>query len=360
MDSLYVLQSLLTAEVKTQIQPTPMSPTNEQRLSRTLGGLLGVHCGDSLGATLEFSPWSEIKKQYPNGLHEIIGGGSFNWPAGHATDDTDLTRAVLLAYLDYEEHKSKQTEGSQGFEIAKAAADYALKWRDGDWPDRKQGSRPVDIGNATAEGLQHYKTYKNTKKSGAGIGSAGNGSLMRCIPTGLFASPEGRREESIAISEFTHNDPRCTVACAAYNEIVAALVHGETPEEAVEIGEKVGKDLKCKEVVDTIRVGKTLPLAKIANEGTIGDVKFTPSGYVLSSLKLAIAALLDERSFEEVLVDVVRIGGDADTNGAIAGGLLGARDGIEKLPERWLEKLQFREEFDEVARRILELQHGSG
>ena len=77
-------------------------------------------------------------------------------------------------------------------------------------------------------------------------------------------------------------------------------------------------------------------------------------------MKLAIAAILDPRSFEDVLVDVVRIGGDTDTNGAIAGGLLGARDGIEKIPERWLEKLQFRKEFEEVALRILGSQHGGG
>ena len=35
---------------------------------------------------------------YPDGLRDIVGGGPFCWPAGHATDDTDLTRAVLLAY----------------------------------------------------------------------------------------------------------------------------------------------------------------------------------------------------------------------------------------------------------------------
>jgi ADP-ribosylglycohydrolase len=317
-----------------------MSPRNEQRISRTLGALLGVHCGDSLGATLEFEPWSQIKRKYPDGLREI-----------------DLTRAVLLAYRDCEQHK--QTKSTQEFDIARAAADYSLKWRDGDWPGRKKGSRPVDIGNATREGLQNYKTYKDPKKSGAGIGSAGNGSLMRCIPTGLFASAEKRREESITISEFTHNDPRCTVACAAYNEIVAALVDGKTPHEAVLIGKKVAKELDGLGVVDMIEEGETLPVAKIANEGPRGEIPFFPSGYVLNSLKLAIAALLDPRSFEDVLVDVVRIGGDSDTNGAIAGGLLGARDGIEKIPERWLEKLQFREAFEEIARNILELQRRS-
>lgn len=334
-----------------------MSASNHLRRSRTLGALLGVHCGDSLGATFEFQPWSHIIREYPNGLREIIGGGSFNWPVGHATDDTDLTRAVLLAYRDYEENKYAANRSVvKEFNIAKVAAEYSLKWYEGDWPGRKKGTRPFDIGNATRIGLQQFRQSRNTEKAGAGIGSAGNGSLMRCIPTALFAPEERRRQESIAISEFTHNDPRCTVACAAYNEIVAALVDGKTPQEAIDIGKTVATDLGCADVTNAIKEGETLPLANIASEGTRGDVLFNPSGYVLNSLKLSIAALLDTRSFEDVLVDVVRIGGDSDTNGAIAGGLLGARDGIDEIPERWLEKLQFRQEFEEVAKRILQLQ----
>jgi ADP-ribosylglycohydrolase len=261
-----------------------MPSSNDLRISRTLGALLGVHCGDSLGATLEFQPWSHIIREYPNGLREIIGGGSFNWPVGHATDDTDLTRAVLLAYRDYEESRQAgRIHSVQEFNIAKAAAEYSLKWNEGDWPGRKKGSRPIDIGNATRIGLQQFKKSKDPAKAGAGIGSAGNGSLMRCIPTALFASGERCRKESIAISEFTHNDPRCTVACAAYNEIVAALVHRKTSQEAVEIGKSVANDLGCAKVIDAIQEGETLPLAKIASEGTRGDVAFNPSGYVLNS-----------------------------------------------------------------------------
>lgn len=337
-----------------------MSSPSDLRVSRTLGALLGVHCGDSLGATLEFKPWSDIIRQYPNGLREIVGGGPFNWPVGHATDDTDLTRAVLLAYRDYEERKhAGGIESAEDFNVIKTAADYAVKWNDGDWPGRKKGSRPIDIGNATRVGLQNYKRTKNPAKSGSGIGSAGNGSLMRCIPTGLFAPGERRQKESIAISEFTHNDPRCTVSCAAYNEIVAALVGGKTPQEAVDIGKTVAADLDCPKVADAIKEGETIPLAKVASEGPRGEIPVSASGFVLNGLKLSIAALLDPRSFEDVLVDVVRIGGDTDTNGAIAGGLLGARDGIENIPARWLEKLQFRKEFEEVALRILQLQQNS-
>lgn len=333
-----------------------MPPPNAQRTSRIVGALLGVHTGDSLGATLEFQTWSEIIRDHPNGLREIVGGSMFDWPAGHATDDTDLTRAVLLAYGDFEESRhAGKVQSAEEFDITKAAADYSLKWREGDWPGRQKGSEPIDIGNATNVGLESYKITKNPAKSGAGIGSAGNGSLMRCIPTGLFAPAERRQRESMAISTFTHNDPRCTVACAAYNEIVAALVDGKSPEEAVEIGKGVAAELDCPLVRVAIEEGENLPLEKAAREGPSG-VEVGVYGYVLNSLKISVAAVLDSRSFEDVLVDVVRLGGDTDTHGAIAGGLLGARDGVEKIPERWLEKLQFRKEFEEVAMRILQLQ----
>lgn len=288
-----------------------MSSTHDQRTSRTLGALLGVHAGDSLGATLEFQPWSSIIGLYPNGLREIVGGGPFHWAAGAATDDTDLTRAVLLAYADYYASKTKSADSSKDgteFDVVEASANYAAKWNEGDWPNRRKGSRPVDIGNATREGLSNYKRTKDPSRSGAGQGSAGNGSLMRCIPTALFATPDARIQDSLAISAFTHDDVRCTVACAAYNEMVASLVRGESVKDAVEIGKNVARELNGKKVVDAIIEGEKIDLELVAREGPQKH-NFTPSGFVLSSLKIAVAALVDERGFEEVLVDVVRLGG---------------------------------------------------
>lgn len=85
------------ASAAAPVAARPMDPDRTRDL--IAGGLLGVHAGDSLGATLEFRPWAEIRRQYPDGLREIVGGGTFGWPAGAATDDTDLTRAVLRGYL---------------------------------------------------------------------------------------------------------------------------------------------------------------------------------------------------------------------------------------------------------------------
>lgn len=332
-----------------------VAPT-DARLSKALGALLGVHAGDSLGATLEFMPWSRIKKRYPDGLRDIIGGGTFGWAPGAATDDTDLTRAVLLAYRDLEERKSNGS--AQGFDIVKQAADYSLQWMDGPWGDRKSGEGPVDIGGATSEGLCNYAAYEDPRKSGAGPGRAGNGSLMRCIPTALFSQTrDSRIKESREISAITHNDIRCTIACAAYNEMVAALVEGKTPQEAVEIGKSVAEELECPTVTKAIERGeKEISISNMAQQGPGNVLPDATSGFVLQSLTVAIAALLDSRSLEDILVDVVHIGGDTDTNGAIAGGLLGARDGLEAIPERWARTLQYREEFLTVGNGILKSQ----
>ncbi len=305
---------------------------------RIAGSLLGVHAGDSLGATLEFRSWESIHAEYPDGLTEIIGGGRFGWAAGAATDDTDLTRAVLLTYL----------RGDHA-DVVRSAAENMLRWLDGYWPGRKQGSAPRDIGGATQLGLERYRRTGDPRDAGAGEGQAGNGSLMRAIPTALAVADQERRiRESMEISAITHDDPRATISCAAYNEMAAALLAGATPGACVNAGMSVARDLRGAAVAEAIRLGWDLRLAVIAATGDV-PLPGKASGYVLDSLSLAVAAVLDPRPLRDVLVDVARLGNDSDTNAAIAGGLLGARDGAAAIPPSWLAALQFRQEFESAA-----------
>ena len=64
-----------------------------------------------------------------------------------------------------------------------------------------------------------------------------------------------------------------------------------------------------------------------------------PSGYVVETMQAVLQAFFTTNSFEECLIDVVNRGGDADTTGAIAGMLAGARYGLESIPEAWLHAL---------------------
>jgi ADP-ribosylglycohydrolase len=352
----------------------------DPRTDRYVGALLGVHAGDCLGATVEFLPWSQLRQIYPGGVRDIVGGGPFDWPPGHATDDTDLTRAVLLAHLDRLDcvvavdgtdragaRRGRRDVDGHDEDVVMLAADHMLDWFDGRWPDRTPGSRPRDIGGATLTGLANYGAGRDPRACGAGVGRAGNGSLMRCIATALATTDQPRRiQESVEISAITHDDPRATLACAAYNEMVVVLLDGGTPAAAFDEGRRAvrlalapawaaadGADVgaAATAVVDAIEVGTGLRPATLAATGPAG-LSDDGGGFVLDSLILAVAAAADPRPFVDVLVDVVRVGRDTDTNGAIAGGLLGARDGAAAIPAHWVQRLQFRDEFRSGATRL--------
>jgi ADP-ribosylglycohydrolase len=63
-------------------------------------------------------------------------------------------------------------------------------------------------------------------------------------------------------------------------------------------------------------------------------------GWVRIAFQHAFFQLRRGGAFEPSLVEVVRQGGDADTNGCIAGALLGAVVGESGIPQRWRQVVQ--------------------
>jgi ADP-ribosylglycohydrolase len=307
-------------------------------LDRSVAALLGVHAGDSLGATLEFMDRDQVQRMFPDGHREIIGGGAFGWEAGAPTDDTDLTLAVAEAY-----RLGDDTEG-----VVAAAADLMLAWLDGG---------PKDVGSTTASSLQRYRRERDPWTCGlTDEDTQGNGSLMRTMPVALARGDAGlRRAEAMAISAITHAHPACTIACVAYCDLVSALIEGEDAATAVDEvlsrladGDAPGE----RAVADAILYGIQLREEGDGAEWPAGR------GWVLDSLTLAVWAVLGDESFEDDLVQVVMLGGDADTNGAIAGGLLGAKHGTAAIPRRWLDALGARHELLELANDLVALRRG--
>ncbi|MDQ6946071.1 MAG: ADP-ribosylglycohydrolase family protein [Actinomycetota bacterium] len=287
--------------------------TPRPALAERLGGaLLGLAAGDALGATVEFCSAEEIRRRY--GVHrDISGGGAFGWRPGQGTDDTDLAYAVAATYA------------GPGYTLVGVAAAFSA-WFDG---------RPCDVGGTTAAALGELRRTGRPELSGHAVAeranSAGNGSLMRCLATGL-ARRDGRlrRIEAVEISAITHADRRCTQACVAYCDLASLLLDGVTPDHAVE------------EVLRSSAIGADVQLA-IAGAGELIGAELDTRGYALATLQVGVWALLQRRSLEEVLIEVANLGGDADTTAAVAGGLLGARDGLGAIPARWADRLEHRD-----------------
>jgi ADP-ribosyl-[dinitrogen reductase] hydrolase len=63
------------------------------------------------------------------------------------------------------------------------------------------------------------------------------------------------------------------------------------------------------------------------------------AGFVRVAFRLAFWHLLHTMSWRDALVDVASRAGDADTNAAIVGALLGSRDGVSVIPREWIDRV---------------------
>ena len=292
-------------------------------INKILGSLLGLHIGDSLGATLEFGA------AVPSKSHtEIIGGGPFNWEPGVPTDDTEQMIMLLNAFVD-----SK-------FDISKFATSM-IEWYE---------NGPVDIGITTTQAIHKMQhAFKYVTESGLSIDelltkcgidsdrSQSNGSLMRSAPMAFFATEDDHLNQT----KTTHRHPTCIVADKVYRDSLIMLSNGDSPNNVLNY------------VVNFLHENNHTTfssyLAKIPH---MDWNDLATSGYVIHTLGAAFWGLLNTDSFESALIHIVNRGDDADTCGAVTGALCGAHYGLNNIPERWLNSIK---EKEYITSKVLEL-----
>ncbi len=233
-------------------------------------------------------------------------------PAGYFTDDTEMALAVAESLIV---HRPLDPD-----DLVKRF----LKWK---------RSMPMDIGahtnlvlNRIAGGITWQNVAEQVRKEMPA--TAGNGSIMRAWPVAV--AWWNNREQMIKDSELqsivTHSHPDCMKGSAFVNWMIVEMVNGATPRAAYESALQA-IDLG----VDFCLVATNAPNAKRE------DLK--NSGWVRHTLESSLWALLNTSSFEDALVQVINLGGDTDTAGAVTGALAGAAYGLEAIPTRWVGKL---------------------
>ena len=86
------------------------------------------------------------------------------------------------------------------------------------------------------------------------------------------------------------------------------------------------------------RVIKALDITDITAPEEIG-LDGWDMGFTLKAMQVALWCADRAADFEEALIAVVNAGGDTDTNGAVAGAVLGARFGLDAIPRRWRDQV---------------------
>jgi ADP-ribosylglycohydrolase len=290
---------------------------------RFVGCLLGCAVGDALGAPFE-GLWST---SIPDEELLLRGFAEFEgYPRGQFTDDTQLTVATVEAIVD-----------ARGVEPGRIARAIAGLW--------KHDSVIGPGGACTRAALNFLKTG-NWRTCGAPEGQAGNGTAMRTAALGLFFAhePAPLPDAAATVSRITHRDPRSVaggVAIAKAAQVLAtesdlsptrfcnAVASAMYPYDAVfaelvrELPARLGED-------------RHVALDKIAWAG-MGTPEFdrpiiTP--FVVPTVLAALWTVLRfPDSWPRAVAAAIRLGGDVDTLGAIVGAVMGAKLGVDSIPQ---------------------------
>lgn len=281
-------------------------------LNAVKGALFGLAIGDALGGTTEFMTRKEIQDQY-GAVTKIIGGGVWDLEPGETTDDTAMTLAVARGILQ----NSVNPIPSIGEEF--------LKWYAG---------RPKDIGMIISTVFRIYegdwfKAAKLAHDDHLYQRSAGNGSLMRCLPVALaYNDLETVEDMTRKQSQMTHYDSLADEACVIYNRIAFQVLHGKNLHEAIR---------------DEI-TGTSYESALSGNKPAC-----LPDGFVVDTMNWVFYWLLQSESYLDVVIGAANEGYDSDTVAAIAGGLAGLAYGYEALPREFCELLLVKKDLEELA-----------
>jgi ADP-ribosyl-[dinitrogen reductase] hydrolase len=280
------------------------------------GGLYGVAVGDALGGTTEFMTKKEIKRKHGY-LTEMIGGGVWDLTPGEVTDDTMMTLCVARGIIENPQDPKQ------------AIGENFLEW---------YRSGPKDIGNIIRRVLSTYQGdwFEAAFLADLDLGqSAGNGSLMRCLPVGLsYPKLSDINKISHMQSKMTHYDERCNQACDIYNRIVFRILNDEELNKAIH-----------NEIINT-------EYADMLSQEPPGC---EPSGFVVHTFRWVLYILLNTKSFVEVVQQAANEGGDSDTIGAIAGGIAGVYYGFEGIPRNYTDMILVSKKLDTMSEQIIVL-----
>lgn len=299
--------------------PMPSAPLSIA--TRARGALLGLAAGNALGVPSEPMGTPEaVRAAFPGGLRDIVRTDT---PASPFDDDTAM--ALLLA----EELLAGEVDLER----------LAHRWID--WMDTDGRG----IGTWTRTALNHIRTHGSPPAGTGGV--ATNGAIMRALPVALATrgTPRNLVAGTWHTAALTHPDDRCTWGAVAVNVAAAELLSGR-------------RDFLA-DVIEVLRVNdapaellaavRRVPVERREDLPIVGE----RAGDAVRCVEIALWAAWHEPSLEEGLIWLANAGGDSDTNAAVAGGLLGARDGEAAIPARWIAALPEVERLRSIALRLV-------
>jgi ADP-ribosylglycohydrolase len=278
---------------------------------RLLGVLLGTAVGDAIGLPREGLSPRRAARLFPGPLRHRLG---------LVSDDTEhacMTAQALLA-------TTEPVAFTRGLR-------RRLRW----W----LAALPPAIGWGTLRAL--CRAWLGISPSG--VWSAGNGPAMRAPILGACIDDRELLARLVSASTaITHRDPRAQVgalaiALTAHHAVRASrdLPAGRLRAIVLTSIREIADD-ELARALDIVEhgLGEGQDSATVAAAlGQAGGV----SGYIHHTVPLSLSCWLRApHDVRAAVTDVISLGGDADTTGAIVGALAGGAAGAAAIPQDWL------------------------
>jgi ADP-ribosyl-[dinitrogen reductase] hydrolase len=306
-----------------------MTETDER--DRFRGCLLGLACGDAVGAPIEgwrrgsFPPVVSMSGDVTRGL-----------APGTWTDDTSMALCLATSLLD-----------QGGFDPKDQMEKYAS------WMDKGYMScvtAGFGIGATCAKSIRMYMETGEALAGPEDPMTAGNGCIMRLAPVPMFylSDLENAIHYSAESSRTTHGARECLDACRLFGSMIVAALGGAGREEILFENHYRGWPAGAlSDKIEFIAQG-------VYRHKKESEIKGT--GYVVESLEAALWCFLHSDTFEEAVLKAVNLGDDADTTAAICGQLAGAYYGESGIPAEWRTTVVMGEEIARLAEMFIELE----
>lgn len=304
---------------------------------RVAGSLYGMATGDALGVPTSFLTIHQIREKYgwvdtfydPEKGHRFHDG----LKAGEFTDDTEQALGLVNSFVRY------------GRVVPEDIVEEIIKWA-----TRVEGKYVSPLGPSTERALKSIKAGGDLKLAGK-YGNT-NGSAMRISPLGIIHGLRGSSLEEMARDAYltsmpTHNTKVCSASAAAIAWGVAQCIRGERDLEKIVAetirasaeGEKFGFDIPAPSVGKRIEFVYDMTQKKKDPMEILADLydMFGGGDLAADSIPLAIGLfVLGQGDPKRVNEYCVNIGGDCDTNAAMAGAMAGAYAGVDAIPGAWI------------------------
>jgi ADP-ribosylglycohydrolase len=306
---------------------------------RIKGLIYGQAIGDAMGLGTEFLNKQQIRLYYPYKLSDfsqiIQDKHRSRWQKGDWTDDTDQMLCILDSILEHQK--------VDYLDIAQKIHDWAYNGGKG-------------IGNTVYQVLTHPSFINNSQQVAQLIWEksnrqmAANGAVMRTAILGVWecADFEKVRKNTEEVAKITHFDPRCVGSCVAVTFAISQLLQGNQNIEQI-----FEESIIQTKNYDT-SIADYLQMAQIKSIQDFDLDEPNSIGYTLKAMGVGFWALRKD-SFEEAIIEIIHEGGDADTNAAVAGAILGAKLGYAQLPEKWISGLNKKNILDQKIAKLLTL-----